>query len=254
MIDLHCHLLPGVDDGAVNMEASLRMANEAVKDGVKYALLTPHHMNGVYVNHKESVIKKTYTFQKAINQHRIPLKVFPGQEVRINGDLLSAIDNDDILYADESRHYLMLEFPDDDVPAYTSNMIYQIMQRGITPVIVHPERNIKIMKTSNILYDILSKGCLSQVTAGSYVGIFGKKVKKFSEHLVKAEQVYVFASDAHDLPKRKYEMTNAFKKLRNHFGVGRVSQFNENAKRIINGDNVPLNNFSEVKMHEFRLF
>lgn len=254
MIDLHCHLLPGVDDGSKSMDISLKLANDAVRDGIDYALLTPHHMNGVYLNHKKAVIQQTQEFQVELDRHKISLKVFPGQEVRINGDLLTALDQDDILFADEGGRYLMLEFPSDDVPSYTNNIIYEIMQRGITPVIVHPERNIKIMKTPNILYDLLSKGCLSQVTAGSYVGIFGKKVKKFSEHLVKAGQVYVFASDAHDLPKRKYEMTNAFKKLRNHFGVGRVSQFNENAKRIINGDNVPLNNFSEVKMHEFRLF
>lgn len=254
MIDLHCHLLPGVDDGSKSMDISLKLANDAVRDGIDYALLTPHHMNGVYLNHKKTVIQQTQEFQVELDRHKIPLKVFPGQEVRINGDLLTALDQDDILFADKGGRYLMLEFPDDDVPSYTSEMIYELMQRGIIPIIVHPERNAKIMKQPDILYDLLNKGCLSQITAGSYVGIFGHKVQKFSKQLIQTGQAYVFASDAHDLPNRSYEMSNAFEKLENQFGIEYVSQFNENAKRIINGDNIILNNFSKVRMHWFKLF
>ncbi|MEK2589125.1 CpsB/CapC family capsule biosynthesis tyrosine phosphatase [Lentilactobacillus buchneri] len=254
MIDLHCHLLPGVDDGSKSMDISLKLANDAVRDGIDYALLTPHHMNGVYLNHKKAVIQQTQEFQVELDRHKISLKVFPGQEVRINGDLLTALDQDDILFADESGRYLMLEFPDDDVPSYTSNMIYELMQRGIIPVIVHPERNTKIMKQPDILYDLLSRGCLSQITAGSYVGTFGHKVQKFSKQLIQTGQAYVFASDAHDLPNRKYEMTNAFAKLNREFGNDYVSRFSENTKRIINGDNILSNDFSEIKTHLFRLF
>lgn len=254
MIDLHCHLLPGVDDGAKSMDISLELANDAVRDGIDYALLTPHHMNGKYVNHKVRVIQYTHEFQVELDKHKIPLKVFPGQEVRINGNLLTALDQDDILFADESGRYLMLEFPDDDVPSYTSNMIYELMQRGIIPVIVHPERNTKIMKQPDILYDLLNKGCLSQITAGSYVGTFGHKVQKFSKQLIQAGQAYVFASDAHNLPNRKYEMTSAFSKLNQEFGYDYVSRFSENAKRIINGDNILPNNFSKIRVHSFHLF
>jgi protein-tyrosine phosphatase len=254
MIDLHCHLLPGVDDGSKSMDISLKLANDAVRDGIDYALLTPHHMNGVYLNHKKEVIQQTQEFQVELDRHKISLKVFPGQEVRINGDLLTALDQDDILFADEGGRYLMLEFPDDDVPSYTSTMIYELMQRGIIPIIVHPERNKKIMEQPDILYDLLNEGCLSQITASSYVGIFGHKVQKFSKQLIRTGQAYVFASDAHDLPNRKYEMTNAFAKLNHEFGNDYVSRLSENAKKIINGDNIILNNFSKVRMHWFKLF
>jgi Capsular polysaccharide biosynthesis protein len=230
------------------------LATDAVRDGIDYALLTPHHMNGVYLNHKKAVIQQTQDFQVELDRHKIPLKVFPGQEVRINGGLLTALDQDDILFADEGGQYLMLEFPDDDVPSYTSNMIYELMQRGIIPIIVHPERNTKIMKEPDILYRLLNRGCLSQITAGSYVGAFGYKVQKFSKQLIQAGQAYIFASDVHNLPNRKYEMTNAFVKMNHEFGNDYVSRFNENAKRIINGDNILPNNFSEIKTHLFRLF
>lgn len=97
----------------------------------------------------------------------------------------------------------MLEFPDDDVPSYTSEMIYELMQRGIIPIIVHPERNTRIMKRPDILYELLSRGCLSQITVGSYVGAFGHKVQKFSKQLIQAGQAYIFASDAHNLLNRR---------------------------------------------------
>jgi len=249
MIDLHCHLLPGVDDGSKSMDISLKLANDAVGDGIDYALLTPHHMNGVYLNHKKGVIQQTQDFQVELDRHKIPLKVFPGQEVRINGDLLTALDQDDILFADEGGRYLMLEFPDDDVPSYTSTMIYELMQRGIIPIIVHPERNKKIMEQPDILYDLLNEGCLSQITASSYVGIFGHKVQKFSKQLIRTGQAYVFASDAHDLPNRKYEMNNAFKKLEVEYGNSYVKRFENNAKNIINGEEIAFNKLNKVRRH-----
>ena len=138
MVDLHCHLLPGIDDGSKNMEISLRLAREAVENGVTHALLTPHHMNGRYVNHKQDVIKLTNDFREQLKAHQIPLTVFPGQEVRINGQLIDALDHDDILFADEDNRYLMLEFPDDDVPHYTNQMIFELQQRGIVPVLFTP--------------------------------------------------------------------------------------------------------------------
>lgn len=247
MIDLHCHLLPNVDDGSDSMETSLRMAQEAVDNGVTHALLTPHHMNGVFTNHKADVIKRTKQFQDELNNHGIRLTVFPGQEVRINGDLLQALDNDDILFADEDDQYLMLEFPDDDVPAYTADMIFQLQQRGIIPVIVHPERNTEIMRHPHLLYDMLEKGCLSQITASSYVGTFGEKVEHFSRHLIEAGQGYVFASDAHNLPGRKYEMRQAFEKLVQEFNTELAKRYESNAKAIVNGEFVIENQIAPFK-------
>ncbi|MCJ2385362.1 tyrosine protein phosphatase [Lactiplantibacillus plantarum] len=254
MIDLHCHLLPGVDDGSANLDVSLRLAQEAVENGVTHALLTPHHMNGVFMNHRSDVVVQTKNFQEQLEQHGIGLTVFPGQEVRINGDLLTALDNNDILFADESGQYLMLEFPDDDVPAYTSDMIYQLQQRGIIPIIVHPERNTKIMNHPNLLFELLEKGCLSQITASSYVGTFGRKVELFSRQLIEAGQGYIFASDAHDLPGRKYVMREALDKLKMEFGNELAEEFEENAKSIINGDVVTPHQLQTVKIRRKKRF
>ncbi len=108
LIDLHCHLLPGLDDGSPSMETSLKLAQEAVADGVSHCLLTPHHLNGHYVNHKQDVIRATVAFQEALEEAQIPLTVFPGQEVRVSDRVLPALEADDLLYVDEEGRYLLL--------------------------------------------------------------------------------------------------------------------------------------------------
>ncbi|MBZ6003069.1 tyrosine protein phosphatase [Leuconostoc gelidum subsp. aenigmaticum] len=238
MIDLHSHLLPNIDDGSKSLRASLRMANEAVENGIEAALMTPHHMNGHYINHKADIIQLTSQFQDQLDKENIPLQVFPSQEVRINGGLLEALDNDDILFADDSNRYLLLEFPDDDVPTYSEDMIFKIMQRGISIQIAHPERNTKIMSDPNILYSLIEKGAIAQVTASSYVGSFGKKVQKFGESIIEHNLAHVFVSDAHDLPNRDYEMRQALDKLRSHLGQDYQQLFEKNAEAILDGNNV----------------
>lgn len=238
MIDLHSHLLPNIDDGSKSLRASLRMANEAVENGIEAALMTPHHMNGHYINHKADVIQLTSQFQDQLDKENIPLQVFPSQEVRINGGLLEALDNDDILFADDSNRYLLLEFPDDDVPTYSEDMIFKIMQRGISIQIAHPERNTKIMSDPDILYSLIEKGAIAQVTASSYVGSFGKKVQKFGESIIEHNLAHVFVSDAHDLPNRDYEMRQALDKLRSHLGQEYQQLFEKNAEAILDGNNV----------------
>ncbi|QEA50373.1 tyrosine-protein phosphatase [Leuconostoc lactis] len=235
MIDLHSHLLPDIDDGSASMRASLRMAREAVAEGIDAMLMTPHHMNGQYNNPKADVVALTENFQSMLDQEGVPLQVFPSQEVRINGELLEALTADEILFADEGNRFLLLEFPDDDVPTYSADMIFNLMQRGITVQIAHPERNAKLMAQPEILYQLVERGAIAQITASSYVGAFGKKVQKFTEAIVSHNLGHVFVSDVHDLPNRTYNMQAAFDKLRKKQGAGISDLFALNAEAIIDG-------------------
>lgn len=238
LVDIHCHILPGIDDGSKDWQTSMKLAEEAVKDGVTHAVVTPHTLNGKYLNHKKDVIRLTDNFQDMLDDAKVPLTVFPGMEVRLSGDLLDAIDNDDILYCDEDGTYMLLEFPSDDVPVYAQDTIFQIEQRGITPVIVHPERNNRILKEPEVLASLLHQNCLVQITASSYTGLFGKKIEDFSRQLIEAGQGCTFASDAHDLPKREYQLSEAYNKMNSEFGSELVQNWKDNARKIINGDPV----------------
>lgn len=237
-VDLHSHLLPNIDDGSQSYRASLRLARQAVNNGIEVALMTPHHMNGQYVNHKRDVIRLTEEFQKRLDNENIPLSVFPSQEVRITGGLLQQLDDDDILFSDESNQYLLLEFPDDDIPTYSRDIIFKIMQRGITVQIAHPERNTKIMKNPSILFDLIESGALAQLTAGSYVGNFGKKVERFSEEILNHNLAHTFVSDTHDLPNRSFEISEAMKKVEKKLGRDYQQLLENNAESIIDGQSI----------------
>ena len=254
LVDIHCHILPGVDDGSKDWQTSIKLAREAVADGVTHAVCTPHMLNGKYINHKKDVIRLTENFQDMLDDAKIPLTVFPGQEVRISGDLPKALDDDDILFLDEDGQYMLLEFPSDDVPAYTRDMVFELMQRGITPIVVHPERNKKILEEPTILQGLIEQGCLVQITASSYTGIFGKKIEEMSRKLIVAGQGCTFASDAHDLPRRQYQLSEAYQKMSHEFGQDLAQQWQDNARSIINGDPVQMDWQPLKRKKKFWLF
>lgn len=254
LIDLHCHMLPGVDDGAKDQTVALKLARVAVEQGISHLLLTPHHMDSHYMNHKQDVIEKTAVFQSILESEKISLKVFPGQEVHLTGDLLDAVLEGDILFMDANNRYLLLEFPHNEVPEYAENMVFELTSRGITPVIAHPERNLGFQKDPDKLYDFVKMGCLTQLTSSSYMGIFGKKVQDLTEKIIKANLGFVFASDAHNFEGRRFMMREAFERLAEREGSEVAEQFNLNAKNILNGEDVDVNDIkpvSDVKKKRF---
>ena len=254
LVDIHCHILPGIDDGSKDWDTSIKLAKAAVKDGVTHAICTPHTLNGRYTNHKDDIIWLTDLYQKKLDEAKIPLTVFPGQEVRLSGDLIDALDNDDILFCDEDGTYMLLEFPSEDVPTYAQDTIFKIMQRGVTPIIVHPERNSRILKEPEILQGMLEQGCLVQITASSYTGVFGDKIEEMSRKLIAAEQGCTFASDAHDLPRRQYQLSEAYQKMSHEFGQDLAQQWQDNARSIINGDPVQMDWQPLKRKKKFWLF
>ncbi len=122
MIDLHCHILPGVDDGADTLADSIAMAEKAISQGITHILCTPHHNNGKYVNPKAAVIDKVTELQAELDRRNLPLTLLEGQEVRITGDLVEEIQQDQILFTDLADTYLLIEFPTMDVLAYTEQL------------------------------------------------------------------------------------------------------------------------------------
>lgn len=246
LIDLHCHILPGVDDGAKDLPMALDMARAAVNQGITHILLTPHHMDGMYTNHKKDVISKTADFQAELDAAKIPLTVFPGQEVHLTGELLQAIDEDDILFMDEGGKYLLLELPHSGIPEYAETVIFELIARGITPVIAHPERNHGFQKDPDRLYDFVEMGCLTQLTSSSYLGVFGDHVEHLTQRFIDANLGFVFASDAHNFEGRRFLMGDAFRKLTKETTERKAELFNYNARSIVNGDPIDTTDIMHV--------
>lgn len=236
MIDLHCHILPGVDDGARNLEESLAMANKAVSQGITHILCTPHHLNGKYENKAADVIQKVEQLQLELEKRQIPLTLLEGQEVRINGALLEEIEQHTILFTDLTDHYILIEFPTMDIPAYTEKLFYELFSKGYTPVIVHPERNAKFREDPNLLLPFIEMGVLTQLTAPSIVGVFGKEIKKTALQMMAHNLLHMVASDAHGVERRNFYLKEAYELIEQKFGGQRVEEMKQVAKDLINGD------------------
>ncbi|WEV45273.1 tyrosine protein phosphatase [Streptococcaceae bacterium ESL0687] len=254
MIDLHCHILPGVDDGAQTIEDSMDMANKAVSQGITHILCTPHHNNGKYDNPASKVIPRVEALQDELDKRDIPLTVLEGQEVRITGSLIDDIDRGEILFTDLDNKYILIEFPTIDVPSYSEQIFVELISRGHTPVIVHPERNAVFREEPNKLIDFLDMGVLAQLTAPSYVGVFGKSIQKTAKLMVKHNMVQMVASDAHNLKHRNFYLKEAYKAIGKDFGKEKVEYMEQVARDLLNGDPVIRPEYSEIRKKKFGLF
>ena len=254
MIDLHCHILPGVDDGAASLQESLSMAEQAIAQGITHLLCTPHHNNGRYDNDKSSVIAAVHHLQNALDERNLPLTLLEGQEVRVTGELITAIEKDHLLFTDITDTYLLLEFPTQDVPAFSESLFFELRTLGKVPVIVHPERNAIFREDPNRLIPFLEMGCLAQLTAPSIVGVFGKQIQKTAYEIVTHNLVQMVASDAHGVTKRRFYLKEAYEIIEQEWGKEKVLQMQQVARDLINGDDVTYPSYKEVKKKKFGLF
>ncbi len=237
MIDIHCHILPGIDDGAATIEDSLEIARAAVKEGITTIIATPHHKNNQFNNPKSSILTNVNDLNTVLKKENIPLTILPGQEVRIYGEVLEDYYKEEILTLNHTK-YLFIEFPSSSVPRYAERLLYELQTEGIIPIIVHPERNKELQEKPDLLYQFVKNGALTQVTASSVAGYFGKNVKKFSEQLIEHNLTHFLASDAHNVHNRSFKMMEGLDAIKANFGVDYVYLFKENAELLLEDRNV----------------
>ncbi|MBM6619104.1 tyrosine-protein phosphatase [Bacillus suaedaesalsae] len=237
MIDIHCHILPGIDDGPKDLKDSLLMAKEAVAEGITSIIATPH-FNQKYENSKEMILAKVKQLNEVLEQENIPLTILPGQEPRIYGELLDDYEIGRILTLNKTGKYLFIELPSGHVPRYTEQLLYDIQMKEMTPIIVHPERNQEIIENPDVLYKLVEKGALTQITASSLSGDLGKKIKKFSIQLIESSLTHFIASDAHNVSSRNFRLASAYHEMEKQFGMQAVFTFSENAELLVEGKSV----------------
>lgn len=237
MVDIHCHILPGIDDGAPDLSESIKMARKAVEQGIHTIVATPHHLNNQFENPKQQIIVREEELNRVFQIEKIDVKILPGQETRIYGEMLAGYEAGEIQTINNTQ-YVLVEFSSSHVPRYTEQLFYDLQMNGLVPVIVHPERNQQIMEHPEVLYQLVKKGALTQITAASVAGDFGKKIKNFSLQLIEANLTHFIASDAHNTSRRTFRMKEAFDVIQAKYGSDYVYLFSENAELIIEGGHV----------------
>ena len=236
IIDLHAHLIPGVDDGAQTLEDSLLLAKQAVEEGVEHLVLTPHHYNNQYVNHAKDVVEAANQLQNALEKAGVSLNVYPSQEIRINEHLIDDLLNQDLLSLDDSGKYYLIEFPTQSIPDYSEQVLSQLVHRGITPVIAHPERNHVFVEDLQVYQNFIAMGCLGQITTSSIAGAFGTKIQTAAKQMIEKKLAHILASDAHSVEWRPFNYNDGLDALEKFFGEEKVQEFKENARSIFNGE------------------
>lgn len=208
MIDLHCHLLPGIDDGPESLDEAIALAAHAVKSGITYAVVTPHVHIGRYENDLPSIRRDLAKFQAELDSLKISLKLGLGGEVRLGAEIMDLIAESRIPFLGERDGYkiLLLEFPHSHIPVGADKFVDWLLKNRIRPLIAHPERNRQIMDEVNKLTPFVTMGCMLQVTAGSVEGRFGEHARQRAVDLLRRGWVSVLASDAHNLEHRPPEL------------------------------------------------
>ena len=204
MIDLHCHLLYGIDDGPDTLEQSLELCHIAVADGITHAIVTPHIHPGRWENTRLSVHKACIDLQQALDKHEIPLQLGFAAEVRLTDCIPDQIARDEIPFLGELDGYkvMLLEFPHGHIIPGSQKLVAWLMNHGIRPMIAHPERNKFVLRDLNAIRPFVEQGCLLQVTAGSVAGQFGEPARERAIELLARGWVTILATDAHSVEWR----------------------------------------------------
>jgi protein-tyrosine phosphatase len=204
MIDLHCHMLPGVDDGPSSMDESLALAKMAVESGITHSILTPHIHPGRWDNEALSIRASVETFKKALSDYSIALKIGMSGEMRVGIESLQMVANHQIPFLGKwgDNYVVLLEMPHSHIPTGMLQMIQWLMQRNIRPLIAHPERNKDVLRRLDKIQPLVDAGCLFQVTSGSIAGRFGSTARDRACQLLEMGVVTVLATDAHNLKRR----------------------------------------------------
>jgi protein-tyrosine phosphatase len=207
MIDIHAHLLPGIDDGARSLEQALNMARQALADGIDTLVLTPHHLNGLYDNPAVGIRAHCASLRRELMAQGIGLRVLPGAECHLVHELPAALRAGTAMTVADRGRAVLVELPVHHVPHGTADILEEIFDLGLQPVIAHPERNAELARDPGLLREWVESGCLAQVTAQSCSGRFGAKVQAAAREMVQAGLIHFAASDAHRDQRRIPELS-----------------------------------------------
>lgn len=226
MIDIHCHILPGIDDGAGDLAISLEMARRAAEDGTRQLFATPHVSE--FGPDPQTIAAACRALQLEIDKAEIPLLLHPG------ADIPSSLGPSGCkLYPLGESRYHLLEFPHSHLPADAEQLIFSVVTSGLIPIITHPERNRSLIADPDRIESLIDAGGLVQLTAASLVGAFGPDSRTCARIFLRHGWVHFLASDGHDPYLRPPIMSAGLKEAIRIIGPEATQLVNENPSRIL---------------------
>ena len=220
MIDLHCHFLPGIDDGPETLEQALELARAAVADGITHSVLTSHVHPGRYPNQRRNIEAAVDVFRVELAKAGIPLRIRAGGEARLCPEMIDLLAQNQLPFLGEVNGYriVLLEFPHQLIPVGSIRFVQSLLKNKIRPLIAHPERNKTVMAHPEKIDEFTEAGCWLQLTAGSLVGRFGANAQQAAFQIIDAGWDCLLATDAHDIKNRPPLLSEGFAALKSRYG------------------------------------
>jgi protein-tyrosine phosphatase len=236
MVDLHCHILPGLDDGAATLEESVAMAESAIADGITHVVGTPHSSEHYHFDFAR-VRQLCDELQKKFGAR---LKIATGCDFHLNPENLGALRKDPRPYCINQRDYLLLEFNEFSIPPSIDQTLHGIQLAGVRPVITHPERNGILRARPERLKKWVRQGCFAQVTGGALTGGFGAGAQQDALRWIREGLVHFVASDAHNTRARPLRLKPAYDVVIDQFGQEKArALFEDNPLAAFEGRVLP---------------
>jgi protein-tyrosine phosphatase len=232
MIDIHSHILWGIDDGPKTIEESIEMVQMALEDGIHTIIATPHFIPGSYDTSGHVVLEKVSMLNDFLRLRKIPVKILSGQEIYLDLKTEERLASGENLTLAGTK-YILIEFPMAEIPYYADQAIYKLSLKGYQPIIAHPERIHEVIKDPTALLPLIHKGCLLQVNSLSLEGGFGSRVKRTAEKLVRNHMVHLIGSDAHNVESRKPQLRNALSRIKNLTSQDHSGMFIYRSRQVI---------------------
>lgn len=236
MVDVHCHILPGIDDGPDTIEESLAMAESAIVDGITHVVATPHASSEHNFDYRR-VQQLRDRLQTEIGER---LTLATGCDFHLNPENLEALRKNSSPFCINQRDYLLVEFNEISIPPALDETLHDLLLRRIRPIITHPERNAILRRQRERLANWVRLGCYVQVTAGSLTGGFGPRAQEDSLCWIAQGLVHIVASDAHNTRRRPLKLQPAYNLVREQFGEAKArALFDDNPLAAFEGRDLP---------------
>jgi protein-tyrosine phosphatase len=234
IVDIHSHIIPGIDDGSKSMEMTLEMLKNAEEEGTTEIIATPHYL----LEYGEATIIDVKNHVKKINDilehEKINVKIYSGQEVYFTEKIIDDYMEGNIGSLNDSR-YMLIEFPMDKFDNNIFDILYELQVRDVVPIIAHPERYKPFKEKPSLINDFINEGYLFQVNAGSIEGKFGESVRKTADLFLKNHIYNFIGSDAHNIKNRNTGIKNAIDLLDDDINRG---IFKDSSKKVLKNEKI----------------